>query len=67
MNTKPCPFCGSHDVKILPGSSLNFRVAECQYCGAQGPEVRIQDVPHGEHMAVLQAAAEWSYRIERGE
>jgi transcription elongation factor Elf1 len=69
MTPKACPFCGSHDVKTLPGSSLRFMVAECQGCGAQGPEVRIHDATdpsdkwHKETLARLQAMAEWSYRI----
>ena len=65
MSTKPCPFCGSEDIKVLPGSSLRFLVAECQQCGSQGPEVRIQE---GEDvLARLQAMAEWSYRVGGGE
>ena len=65
MTPKACPFCGSHDIKTLPGSSLRFMVAECQQCGAQGPEVRIQEGTHeqAETMARLQAMAEWSYRV----
>jgi Lar family restriction alleviation protein len=35
MNLKPCPFCGSTDVRIL--GVRGFRFGHCYRCKADGP------------------------------
>jgi Lar family restriction alleviation protein len=46
-NPKPCPFCGHVGVSICEGSTFRWRVAECNDCGAIGPEERIQTTGNG--------------------
>lgn len=37
---KPCPFCGHAIVLVQEGSTFRWCVAVCEFCDAQGPEVR---------------------------
>ena len=38
--TKACPFCGSSKVTVFQGDTYRWRVAVCDECGAQAPDVR---------------------------
>ena len=39
---KPCPFCGSSDVKLqVAGDAQHIVVVECGDCNAQGPTVAL--------------------------
>lgn len=63
----PCPFCGGTDVAIVEGSSFRWRLASCNGCGAQAPDVRIQTMGEGtpkewEAVAHKAALAEWNKR-----
>ena len=44
---KPCPFCGTADVTVQPGSTFRWWVAACSSCGAQSGEVRVQTMGDG--------------------
>lgn len=55
---KPCPFCGSADVKYEFCSSQGF--VECQTCGAAGPIVEKAADPHCDEEAGFQA---WNQRV----
>lgn len=44
---KPCPFCGGIGVTVHEGSTFRWRVAECNYCGAQCGEIRVQTMGEG--------------------
>jgi Lar family restriction alleviation protein len=64
-----CPFCGSANVYTQEGSTFRWMLAECQNCGARGPEVRVQTLGEGtreEWLARGSAAAiaEWNSRAE---
>jgi hypothetical protein len=64
----PCPFCGSNRVKIIEGSSFRWRVAQCDECGAQCGEVRIQTLGSGtkeqwEEEARGVVIKEWNSRV----
>jgi Lar family restriction alleviation protein len=39
-NAKPCPFCGDSNVTVFEGETYRWRVAICNSCGAQAPDVR---------------------------
>jgi len=39
-NPKPCPFCGDSNVIVCQGETYRWRVAVCESCGAQAPDVR---------------------------
>lgn len=39
-NPKPCPFCGDNLVTVYQGDTYRWRVAVCDRCGAQAPDVR---------------------------
>lgn len=63
----PCPFCGGNDVGVFYGTSFSWRVAQCNYCGAQAGEVRIQTAGSGTEQdwyarATAGAVAEWNKR-----
>ena len=66
---KPCPFCGGHSVAVVEGDTFRWRLAQCQDCGAQAPDVRIQTMGEGTreqweaaaHRAALDA---WNMRKE---
>ena len=64
---KPCPFCGDLDVCVKPGSTFRWRIAQCEQCGAQCGEVRVQTRGDGtpaewEEDAVREAIEEWNMR-----
>lgn len=64
---KPCPFCGHVGVAVVETSTFRWRVAQCEYCGAQCGEVRVQTVGTGspeqwEAKAREEAIAEWNTR-----
>ena len=40
LNPKPCPFCGDNLVTVHQGETYRWRVAICDSCGAQAPDVR---------------------------
>ena len=52
-DVKPCPFCGTADVTMQPGSTFRWWVAACSSCGAQSGEVRVQTMGDG-------TPAEWA-------
>ena len=37
---KPCPFCGHQGVTVFQSDTYRWRVAVCDECGAQAPDVR---------------------------
>ena len=37
---KPCPFCGDRRMTVYQGDTYRWRVAVCNSCGAQAPDVR---------------------------
>lgn len=39
-STKPCPFCGSDEVRVVEGSTIQWCAVECTNCFSTGPEVR---------------------------
>lgn len=62
-----CPFCGAHDVAVIEGDTFRWRLARCNCCGAQAPDVRIQTCgsetgEEWEGRAVSAAIAEWNKR-----
>lgn len=64
---KPCPFCGRIGVTVREGSTFRWRVAECNYCGAQCGEIRAQTAGKGaredwEKTAQTEAIKEWNRR-----
>ena len=66
----PCPFCGSTEVRVVDGSTFRWRLAQCQGCGAQAGEVRIQTLGEGtpldwECKATRLALDEWNKRAAR--
>jgi Lar family restriction alleviation protein len=63
----PCPFCGSKDICVVEGTTFRWRLAQCNDCGAQAGEVRIQTSGDGtsdkwEALAEKDAIAEWNTR-----
>lgn len=63
----PCPFCGSTEVSVIEGSTFRWMVAQCDGCGAQAGEVRVQTLGDGakeEWLAQgrIDAIAEWNKR-----
>ena len=67
MSIKPCPFCGGTEVQVIDGSTFRWRLAQCQGCYAQAPEVRIQTAGGGtrdewEVKATRLALDEWNKR-----
>ena len=63
----PCPFCGCKDIAVVEGSTFRWRLAQCNGCGAQGPDVRIQTSGSGtkeewEQSALDGALTEWNRR-----
>lgn len=63
----PCPFCGAHDVAVIEGDTFRWRVARCNVCGAQAPDVRVQTAGSGtqekwQATAHKAALAEWNKR-----
>lgn len=67
IEAKPCPFCGATEVEVVQGDTFRWRLAQCQQCGAQGPEVRIQTMGTGtleewERSAVQRALEDWNQR-----
>jgi len=39
-DAKPCPFCGEQGLTVGEGDTYRWRVAVCNFCGAQAPDVR---------------------------
>ena len=37
---EPCPFCGHQGVTVYKGDTYCWRIASCDKCGAQAPDVR---------------------------
>lgn len=63
----PCPFCGARDVSVIKGDTFRWRLAQCNGCGAQSGDVRIQTAGSGtpkewEARAIKAAMAEWNKR-----
>jgi Lar family restriction alleviation protein len=64
---KPCPFCGGTEIQVVDGSTVRWRLAQCQGCGAQAGDVRIQTAGDGRHSdweakATRLALDEWNKR-----
>ncbi|OPZ11101.1 MAG: hypothetical protein BWZ07_02259 [Alphaproteobacteria bacterium ADurb.BinA280] len=62
---RPCPFCGGTDVQVVDGSTFRWRLAQCQGCGAQAGDVRIQTAGDGTRLdweckATRLALDEWN-------
>ena len=65
----PCPFCGKVGVEIRETTTFRWRVAQCQHCGAQGSEIRVQTLGEGtkeewEAQAREDAIEEWNRRAK---
>lgn len=68
MEAKPCPFCGSNNIGVVPGSTFRWVRAVCGKCGAQAGEVRMQTLGEGnkdewEAAAATGAIEEWNKRV----
>jgi Lar family restriction alleviation protein len=64
----PCPFCGHPEIAVVEGSTFRWLLAECQSCGASGPEVRVQTIGPGSpdewrQAGEADALSEWNTRI----
>ena len=46
-DAKPCPWCGFVGVQVREGSSFRWMYAECDGCGVNGPEIRVQTLGEG--------------------
>ena len=62
----PCPFCGKTGISHHEGSTFRWMVTECDYCGAQCGETRI-DTLNMERDAAIEdakkrAVIEWNTR-----
>jgi len=67
MEAKPCPFCGHVGVSVIEASTFRWRVAQCNGCGAQCGEVRVQTMGEGnreewERAVIAEAIAVWNTR-----
>ena len=66
MTPVHCPFCGESSVSTHEGSTFRWMLAECDYCGAQGPEARIDTMTKDRDAAIeagkRAALAEWNTR-----
>lgn len=51
---KPCPFCGSHDLKEYYGYPVQYSIVKCQDCGGR---IVLYGVPQ-------QAAQAWNRRAD---
>ena len=63
----PCPFCGSHDVQVVEGSTFRWLLVQCNCCAACGPDVRKQTAGSGtnedwQRNGERAAIAEWNRR-----
>lgn len=63
----PCPFCGGRDISVNKGSTFGWRVAVCNGCSAQAPDVRVQTSGSGtpdewEQRGRRSALIEWNKR-----
>ena len=60
----PCPFCGESSVTVHEASTFRWVVAECDHCGAQGPEARRDTTKAWPNEAedTPKAIAEWNTR-----
>ena len=60
----PCPFCGETSVTVHEASTFRWVVAECDHCGAQGPEARRDTTKAWPNEAedTPKAIAEWNTR-----
>ena len=44
MKLKPCPFCGSTEINLDPGSpGYGYPSINCQNCEAEGPYIESED------------------------
>lgn len=65
----PCPFCGCTEIKVHEGTTFRWRIVQCDDCGAQSGEVRVQTLGDGtqtqwEADAREKAIAAWNERVE---
>lgn len=63
----PCPFCGNREISVIEGATFRWRLVECNHCGAQGPEARVQTIGEGvpaqwEKEGANAAIKEWNTR-----
>ena len=68
MTPSPCPFCNGKNISVVEGTTFRWRHVNCDECGANGPEVRIQTVGEGtkeqwEERAIELAIVQWNLRI----
>jgi Lar family restriction alleviation protein len=56
-DVKPCPFCGHQGVTVYQGENFRWRVAICDACGAQAPDVR-HSIKEGQASAEAMADAD---------
>jgi Lar family restriction alleviation protein len=66
-NAKPCPFCGNKGMTVCEGETYRWRVAICDFCGAQAPDVRYsigdgQTLEHALADADKRAVDAWNER-----
>jgi len=66
-NPKPCPFCGSDEVRVVEGSTIQWCAVECTNCFSTGPEVPAKisgtgTIEEWENKAKADAVAEWNKR-----
>ncbi len=65
----PCPFCGHVGLSHREGSTFRWLVTECNGCGAQCPEERINTMTMERSAAIEQAAEAaiqtWNTRAAR--
>ena len=65
---RPCPFCGCASVGVREGSTFRWRFAQCEGCGAQSGEIRINTISHDRVKSEADASAaaikEWNTRAQ---
>jgi Lar family restriction alleviation protein len=70
VTPKPCPFCAETSVTVEEGTTFRWRIAVCNACGAQGPEVRHDTLAKDRVAAATEsnyrAIKAWNVRFEIG-
>jgi Lar family restriction alleviation protein len=65
VTPKPCPFCGETSVTVEEGTTFRWRIAVCNACGAQGPEVRrTENLAAAATESNYRAVEAWNVRFE---
>ena len=64
----PCPFCGYAEINFHEGSTFRWLVTECNGCGAQCEEIRIDTMNKDREAAIddarARALAAWNTRAK---